>query len=77
MFAEAHAEDGQDTQSADVSSELEELREQLENANSELDRLQHQLHDIVKAHEGELEKERRQVKPPRGETTPPSLGKMH
>ena len=34
VFAEAHAEDGQDTQSADVSSELEELRAQLEKANS-------------------------------------------
>ena len=46
------------TQSADVSSELEELRAQLEKANSELDRLQRQLHDIVKAHEKKLEKER-------------------
>ena len=61
MFAEAHAEDSQDTQSADVSSELEELRVQLEKANSELDRLQRQLHDIIKTHKGKLEKERRQV----------------
>ena len=62
FFAEAHTDDGQDTQSANVTSELEELCEQLEKANCELERLQHQLHETVKAHEGELRKERDRVK---------------
>ena len=65
VFAEAHTqcEDFQDTpQSATVTSELEKLCEQLEKANCELERLQHQLHETVKAHERELEKERQHGK---------------
>ena len=62
VFAEADREDGQDTQSADITSELEELCAQLERANCELDRLQRQLQETVKAHEGELKKERDRVK---------------
>ena len=63
VFAEAHTEDFQDTaQSATVTSELEKLCEQLEKANCELERLQHQLHETVEAHERELEKERRHSK---------------
>ena len=38
------------------------LCEQLEKANCELERLQHQLHETVEAHERELEKERRHGK---------------
>ena len=63
VFAEAHTEDFQGTaQSATVTSELEKLCEQLEKANCELERLQHQLHETVEAHERELEKERRHGK---------------